>query len=190
MLVQNAPTDLTPLVGGVCPQLAAIANRPLASIEAKHCAPGVDSPISLRLRRLASDVAYPFADIGADMRRPLDADRRYVQAMIKAMRIRPLKIVMTPCGRLWTDNTHWTLAALYKYGRSCALGETPHYLVRLDSNRSSMFNQPSSMGEEARREALHLAGNIQRRLEVGWRPLAVSYTVGELFEDGRYDTIR
>lgn len=167
--------------------LLRISNKLLARAESKHCAPGVGSDISVQLRILAEKVGYAFADIGAEAQRSADEERAYVTTMAAALQIRPIKIVITSCSKIWTDNTHWTLAALRRYGRDCTIGEVPHYVVQFTDRGARLIAPPPTMNESAAIESLRLAGNIQQRLDLGWRPLAISYTVGELFQDGRYD---
>jgi hypothetical protein len=164
-----------------------ISKELLADVASKHCAAGVDSTMIRQLRLLAENVDYEFAIIGADAHRGPHEDRSYVAAMATSFEIRPIKIVVTSCGRIWTDNTHWTLAALRKYGRSCTVGEVAHYVVQFGECGARLITRPITMDESAARESLRLAGNIQQRLDLGWRPPSISYTIGDLFEDGRYD---
>ncbi|MER8513721.1 hypothetical protein NKH47_12305 [Mesorhizobium sp. M1060] len=167
-------------------ELASIRARPLADLQSKHTVPGDMSPVSIALRRLGADVGYPYADIGTDHRRDHGADRVYVARMAVEAQLRPIKIVITRCNRLWADNTHWALAALRKFGPGCHIGDVEHYVVRFVGMGPELLALPPTMGEAERREAIRLASSIQTRLDAGWRPHSVSYTIGQLFRDGRY----
>lgn len=47
---------------------------------------------------------------------------------------RAVRFVITKDGRIWSDNTHWTLAHLIKNGMDVMVGDIPIYVVDFAKN--------------------------------------------------------
>jgi hypothetical protein len=158
----------------------------LRDAQSKHIPEDLTGPLADLFKALASGVGYPFARIGTHKRRSADADRDAVRRMATLAPPRPVKLVVTRNGLLWADNTHWALAALVRHGVDAQVRDIPHYFVDLRGDPPAVVRRPTSLSGEHLRLSVAYAAKIQDRLDRGWRPSEVSFTVGDLYALGRY----
>jgi hypothetical protein len=162
----------------------------LADMHSKHVPKGIDTPHVLRLKQLASRVGYRYCDLGHYQRLDPEQDGIYVASMARTRDMRPVKLVLTRCGRVWCDNTHWGLAAMVRWGTDVRVDQIPFYLIDLRSSTPVIVGRPLGLMGRGLALAVSNARSIQRRLDKGWRPIDVRFTMGDLFDLGRYDRAR
>lgn len=158
----------------------------LRDLQCKHvpCVPiSSKAETVLLLSRRAN---YPYAVFGSHQGHTHEMDYYYILDLTKAHYRRPIKIVITKDGRLWADNTHWTIANVLLHGLDAQVKDVPHYIIDLRSKEPTITNLPASFSPMGLNEAIENAQAIQNRLEQGWRPMNVSYTIGDLISELRY----
>ena len=165
---------------------ARFGSRSLGSTESKHVPQSVESPLIDELIELARAMGYANPKMGAHQGMNAHEDRQYVRALVERTELRPLKFVLTRDGRVWADNTHWTLAAVLKHGLDQTIADVPHYFVDFTDPRALVINRPESLLGLRFDDAVRKAGWIQERLDLGWRPPTVSFTIEDLLESGGY----
>lgn len=158
----------------------------LGGVQAKHVPSDATNAHLEELRRRSRAVGYEFSEMGSHQRLDPAMDRFYVAALSELPGLRPLKFVLTPDGRVWADNTHWTLAALLKLGEDATISDAPHYFVDLRQETPLVINRPSTLLGRSLEEAVRRAQSIAIRLEAGWRPPTLSFTIHDLRRLGRY----
>jgi len=161
----------------------------LADTHSKHVPKGINTPQISQLKQLASRVGYRYCDLGHHQRLDPEQDRIYVSSMARMRDIRPPKLVLTRCGRLWCDNTHWGLAAMARWGTDVRVGHVPFYLVDLRDSIPVIVRRPLGLMGRGMELAISNARSIQLRLDMGWRPIDIWFTLGDLFDLGGYDAL-
>jgi hypothetical protein len=162
----------------------------LADTHSKHVPKGIDTPPISRLKQLATEVGYHYCDLGHHQRLDPEQDRTYVSSMARMRDMRPTKLVLTRCGRLWCDNTHWGLAAMARWGTDVKVDRIPFYLVDLRGSSPLIIRRPLGLMGRGLELAVSNARAIQLRLDKGWRPIDIRFTLGDLFDLGGYDRAR
>jgi hypothetical protein len=165
-----------------------ILNILILDAEAKHVPRDVDFPLRDRLLALATAAKYPYPFMGQHQGLTAEQDRIYVTELAQCGSFRPLKFVITKDGRVWADNTHWTLAALLRHGGSTTVGAVPSYLIDLRGSKPVLFNAPATLLGSMRERATQAALSIEERLRLGWRPADVSFRIRDLSRLGGYGT--
>lgn len=162
----------------------------LADTHSKHVPKGIGTPHISRLKQLASRVGYRYCDLGHHQRLEPEQDRIYVSSMARMRDMRPVKLVLTRCGRLWCDNTHWGLAAMARWGTDVRVDHIPFYLIDLRDSIPVIVRRPLGLMGRGLALAISNARSIQLRLDRGWRPTDIRFTMGDLFDLGGYDRAR
>lgn len=75
-----------------------------------------------------------------------------------------------------------------KFGPEVKIGAVPHYFVDL-REPLTVVNRPTTLMEQALEKAIDNALEIQRRLDTGWRPSQLSFTILELYQLGGYSNV-
>lgn len=158
----------------------------LVELQAKHLPSDATSPKLEILRERSRAVGYKHSEMGNHQQLSPELDRFYVQSLSRLVGFRPIKIVVDQDCRLWADNTHWTLAALLRFGREASTKDVPYYLVDMRTDSPIIVNRPSTLIGRSRSVAMENAKRIIQRLESGWRPTILSFTIGELYNLGEY----
>jgi len=161
----------------------------IAQLETKHTPPGIDTSKLATMRLLASTVGYSYSDVGSNLCLTIEEDRQRVREMAQCRQQRPIKVVITRDCRVWADNTHWSISCLLRLGLHARLGDVEYYIVDLRRGmqpNARIVGCPPSLYGSARALAINNAWAIQRRLDRGWRPLNLSYTLGALAIDAGY----
>ncbi len=98
---------------------------------------------------------------------------------------RPVRIVKTDNGKLFADNTHWVLAYLKRFGDNIKLKDIPFYLVDFCHKIPLIvdFNNSVIKNYEDIKNAVNAAGEIEERIEKGWRDDNISYTIQEFCDE-------
>lgn len=159
----------------------------LVELQSKHLPPEASSPELEVLREQSKAVGYQYSEMGNHQKLSPDLDRFYVHSLSKLAGFRPIKIVIEQDCRLWADNTHWTLAALLRFGLGARLKDVPCYFVDMRTDKPLIINRPDTLIGRSQSAVITNAENIIKRLAMGWRTPPLSFTIGELFALGRYE---
>ena len=110
-----------------------------------------------------------------------DIDRIY--NMSQTTCLRAVRIVITQDGKIWSDNTHWTISYLIRYGKNTKLQDIPFYVIDFREDIPIVINYNYTLFDSITeiKKAVNSAQNIQIRLNNGWRNNGLNYTIGELF---------
>lgn len=105
--------------------------------------------------------------------------------MSKSICPRAVRFVISKDGRIWSDNTHWTLAYLYKYGLNTKVNDIPLYIVDLRTLKPVIYDINGVVFDSLAdiKNAIIASKQIQERLDFGWRPENISYKIGDLYHD-------
>jgi len=155
----------------------------LNDAEVKHIA-RVDKS-NHHLLDLAQKVGYQWALLGARKEFSIEEARERVEGMSKSWIERPIKIVLTKDGRIWADNTHWTMSYVKKYGDYVKIGDVPFYIVDLRKKVPIIVSHNDSVkqSEEDITATITAAKEINKKLSLGWRPEGISYKVSDLIKE-------
>lgn len=84
---------------------------------------------------------------------------------------RPIKIVISKDGKIWADNTHWTISYILKYGRNVVLKQVPFYIVDFRYNIARLISVNNSVlkSKTDRERTVEKAWYIVDRQENNWR---------------------
>ena len=98
---------------------------------------------------------------------------------------RAVRFVICSDGRIWSDNTHWTLAYLIKYGFQTTLLDIPAYIVDFRYSTPTVFDKNGVVFDSIFdiKSSIASAKRIQERINMGWRPVEISYTINVLYND-------
>ena len=154
----------------------------LASLECKHIA-YVDNKTS-RLHENALEIEYKNDILGSHRTYPNIFDElSRINNMAQSYCLRAVRIVITQDGRCWSDNTHWTLSYLFRYGKDTKLQKIPFYVIDFRNENPRVINYASTLFDSITeiRNAIEAAHSIQARLDIGWRTNGLNYTIGDLF---------
>lgn len=107
--------------------------------------------------------------------------------MSKSICPRAVRFVITKDARIWSDNTHWTLAHLIKNGMDVMVGDIPMYVVDFRKKIPCIYDKEGIVFDSLHdiKSAIASAKRIQERLDIGWRPCNLSYKIGDLNTDIR-----
>jgi hypothetical protein len=158
----------------------------LGSLESKHIPQNLENAQSDIFDSLARKVGYHYSRIGAHqgLTQVEDVDR--VRLIASNGSLRPMRVVISKDGRLWADNTHTGLALLLRCGAAAELADIPCYFVDLCGIVPRVIHRPSTLIEPYLSVCVSKAKWLQWRIDLGWRPLTLSFTLGELFALGEY----
>ncbi len=80
---------------------------------------------------------------------------------------------------IWSDNTHWTLAYIYKNGIETKISDVPLYIIDFRNKIPDIYDCDSVFFDSLSdiRRAIGAARTIQERLDLGRRPENISYTI-------------
>lgn len=162
---------------------------PILQLESKHVPVTGSGSRVQTLLCLADKVGYRFGRIGANHGLDAAGEFERVRHMAIGQYQRPIKVVVSNDGRFWCDNTHWALAAVVRAGHHVTLGVVSHYLIVMNGDSVEVIGAPSSLRGDDFLLAVENARRIDYRLQQGWRPRSLSYTMSDLFFEGGYDRI-
>ena len=107
--------------------------------------------------------------------------------MSKSACFRAVRFVITRDDRIWSDNTHWALAYLIKYGMDVTIMDIPMYIIDFREDVPTIFDKKGAVFDSLFdiKSAIASAQRIQERLDKGWRPCNLSYKIIDLNNDIR-----
>ena len=163
-------------------EVKALLPLKLISLESKHIA-YIDNETT-QLHENAISIGYKNHILGSHRSYTNISDElSRIYNMAQTSCLRAVRIVITQDGRLWSDNTHWTLSYLFRYGKDTKLQEIPFYVIDFRNENPTVINYASTLFDSITeiRSAIEAAYSIQVRLNMGWRNNRLRYTIGDLF---------
>lgn len=172
-------------------ELKKLLSIKLKELESKHI-PYINNKTKI-LHQNALEIGYT-CDIFGSHRRYTDLvdEIERIRNMSLTPCLRAVRIVLTSDGKIWSDNTHWTIAYMLRYGSDTQLRKIPFYVVDFSNNIPIVIDYKYTLYDSMTeiRNAVRAAKNIQDRVNAGWRNNKLSYTIRELAEallDNRWD---
>lgn len=156
----------------------------LIDLQSKHI-PYV-SKETQKLYDLALKVDYTWVVFGSHKKGcTLVTEKQEIEELANLSENRPVRIIFANDNRLWVDNTHWAIAYINKIGKDAKLKDIPFYLIdQRNEDEIIVVDYKDSLikNDNDIKVAIGRSLRINDRLNNGWRPKDVSYTIGELRE--------
>ena len=155
----------------------------LINAESKHVAYKNDA--TNIFFELSEKVEYANTILGIHRTFIIKNEYMRIKNMSQSPCLRATRFVVTKDNRVWSDNTHWTLAYIYKYGMKTRIADIPLYIVDFRDKLPVIYDCGGVVFDSLSdiKKAIVAAKSIQERLDLGWRPQNVSYTIGQLYCD-------
>lgn len=155
----------------------------LMEVESKHVA-FLDDKTKIFFE-LSEKVNYNNTILGIHRNATIQNEYFRINNMSKSACPRAVRLVITRDGRIWSDNTHWTLAYLLKYEMNIVIKDIPMYIVDFRKDIPSIFDKNGAVFDSLFdiKSAIASAQRIQDRLDRGWRPCNLSYKIIDLNND-------
>lgn len=155
----------------------------LVDTEAKHVA--FYSQNTSIFFELSEKVGYSNTILGIHRTASIKDEYLRILNMCNSPCLRAVRFVISKDGRIWSDNTHWTLAYVYKYGVNAKIAEIPSYIIDFRGCFPVIIDRNGVVFDSLTdiRNAISAAKAIQERLDLGWRPDKLSYNIGKLLND-------
>lgn len=136
---------------------------------------------------LSEKVKYDNTVLGIHRNATIQNEYFRIINMSKSICPRAVRFVITKDARIWSDNTHWTLAHLIKNGMDVMVGDIPMYVVDFRKKIPCIYDKEGIVFDSLYdiKSAIASAKRIQERLDIGWRPCNLSYKIGDLNTDIR-----
>ncbi len=154
---------------------------PLRELESKHI-PYINDKTKM-LHQNAVQIGYTYDVFGSHRSyTSLLEEIERIKNMSSTPCLRAVRIVLTSDGKIWSDNTHWTIAYMLRYGWNTQLREIPFYIVDFCHEIPTVIDYNHALFDSITeiRNAVKAAQNIQDRLNSGWRIGKSSYKIEEL----------
>lgn len=157
-------------------------NKKLIELESKHF---VSIEENQELNELANKVHYDYAVFGSHRHARVSDEKNRILNMKKALCNRAVRIVIDKYGRVWSDNTHWTISYILQLGSDTEIIDIPVYIVDFRQEIPSIVNINNTLFDstESIIDAIECAKQIQIRVENGWRDLNISYQIKDLIKE-------
>lgn len=154
----------------------------LAETESKHI---VYPYLHGDMVELSNKVQYDYLVIGSHRRNskvPSETER--INNMKNASCKRPARFVISRDDRVWADNTHWTLSFILNNQSAC-IKDVPSYIVDFRNEVPTIININHSVYDSVSciLNAIECAYAIQKRLDNGWRPISIKFTINDLLNE-------
>lgn len=155
----------------------------LMEVESKHVAFFNDQ--SKIFFELSEKVNYNNTILGFHRHATIQNEYFRINNMSQSACLRAVRFVITKDGRIWSDNTHWTLAYVLKYGVDVTVLDIPMYIVDFREDVPIIFDKNGAVFDSLFdvKSSIASAQRIQERLDKGWRPLDLSYKIINLKND-------
>lgn len=97
---------------------------------------------------------------------------------------RPARFVISKYGRVWADNTHWTISYVLN-NFSALIKDIPAYMIDFREELPTIISINNSVYDSVIciKNALQSAYSIQARLDKGWRPLSLEFKMSNLINE-------
>lgn len=155
----------------------------LVDTESKHVA--LKNEATSVFFELSEQVEYNNTILGIHRTPIIKNEYLRIKNMSNSSCLRAVRFVITKDNHIWSDNTHWTLAYIYKYGLEAKISDVPFYIVDFREKSPIIYDCEGVVFDSISdiKNAILAARSIQERLDLGWRPEAITYTIGQLFLD-------
>lgn len=170
-------------------EIIAYSNKLIKDTECKHIA--INTPINIAniYQEKASMVNYEYCFMSLKNNYNIKDNREYVRSMAKIPNFRPAKYVIDKNGRIWADNTHTSLSIMVRNGFLASIKSADFFFV--DLRDKNIIFQPQHLpilSNEIYFQIVFNALKLQQRIDNGWRPVSLSYTLENLYlYDNYYD---
>lgn len=130
-------------------------------------------------------VGYPNTILGIHRNASIQNEYFRIQNMSHSICCRAVRFVISKDGRLWSDNTHWTLAYILEKGTEILVTDIPMYIIDFRESFPIIYDKDGVVFDSVYdiKCAIASAKRIQERLDLGWRPSEISYTIKQLHQD-------
>ncbi len=155
----------------------------LMEVESKHVAFFNDQ--SKIFFELSKKVNYNNTILGVHRHATIQNEYFRINNMSKSACLRAVRFVITRDDRIWSDNTHWTLAYFLKYGMDVTIMDIPMYIVDFREDVPTIFDKNGAVFDSLFdiKSSIASAQRIQERVDKGWRPCNLSYKIIDLNND-------
>lgn len=111
--------------------------------------------------------------------------------MAEMPNFRPAKYIIDKSGRIRADNTHTCLSIMVRNGIFAPIKSADYYFVDL-RNDIAIFQTPNLpiLSNEINSKIVFNALKLQPRIDNGWHPVSLSYTLENLYYYDNYDILR
>lgn len=155
----------------------------LTDVESKHVAFKNDA--TNIFFELSKQVQYENTILGIHRTSIIQNEYLRIKNMSQSPCLRAVRFVIAKDNNIWSDNTHWTLAYIYKYGLETRIADIPLYIIDFRNKLPVIYDCDGVVFDSLLdiKKSMAAAMSIQNRLDLGWRPQNISYTIGQLYRD-------
>ena len=171
-------------------ELNELSETSIKDTQCKHIAINTPSQIAQIFEEKAKLVNYEYCYMSIKTNYNIIDNQNYVYKMAIISNFRPAKYIIDRTGRIWADNTHTSLSILVRHGIMATIKTADFYFV--DLRYGNNIFQPShlpKLSEESYYKIIANSLKLQKRLDSGWRPAPLSYTIQDLYLNDNYDII-
>lgn len=157
-------------------------NLKIADTEAKHI---VCPWLHEDMVELSSKVGYDYLILGSHRcNSRTESEKERIHNMKNTSYKRPARFVISRDGRVWADNTHWTVSYVLN-DPSALIKDIPSYIVDFREELPTIASINNSVYDSVIciKNAISSAYSIQERLDKGWRPLPLSFKISDLINE-------
>lgn len=154
----------------------------LKEIESKHI---VYPNLHKDMVELSHNVQYEYLIIGSHRKNSkILSETERINNMKIASCKRPARFVISRDDRVWADNTHWTLSFVLNNQSAC-IKDVPAYIIDFRNEIPTIININNSVYDSVSciLNAIECAYAIQKRLDNGWRPVSIKFTINDLLHE-------
>jgi len=157
--------------------------KKIGNVESKHVADFRNT--TEKFFKNSEIVGYPNTILGIHRNASIKNEFFRIQNMCHSICNRAVRFVITKDERIWSDNTHWSLAYILQNGITTLLSEIPMYIVDFRESIPIIYDKEGVVFDSINdiKNAIASSERIQNRLNLGWRPLDDSYTIEQLYQD-------
>jgi hypothetical protein len=155
-------------------------NFNLLDLNCKHIA--YINSTTQKIFKLSESVGYKWCILGSNRNSDISNEKERIIQMKDSNYRRPIRIIITKDFRMWCDNTHWTISYILKYGKNIKIKDIPFYIINLKEDIIIDFNNLVMIDYEDIHNIISCAKELQTRIDNGWRPCEISYTIGDLMK--------
>lgn len=157
--------------------------KKIGDVESKHVADFRDT--TEKFFKYSEIVGYPNTILGIHRNVSITNEFFRIQNMCHSICNRAVRFVITKDERIWSDNTHWSLAYILKNGITTLISDIPMYIIDFREAFPIIYDKEGVVFDSINdiKNAIASSERIQNRLNLGWRPLGNSYTIEQLYQD-------
>lgn len=155
----------------------------LLDLECKHVMQ-IDSKLTEELYERGIIAGHSCFVFGSHRNGTMESECKIIESMCDSDFKRPVRIIKDKFGRIWADNTHSVIAYLYRNKFKATLKEIPIYLVDLSRKPYKIVDIDNTVLDSIGdiRNAIACAERINNRIDLGYRPLDLQWTIKDLMQ--------